>query len=100
VLEKEWARLRRQAQPISLIMADIDCFKGYCYGHAEGDNCLRKVAATLIPHSDSMISDYVTIAMGVASIIPVDNNPRRLVELAVANLYKAMRNGRNQVVAD
>lgn len=53
-----------------------------------------------IPHSDSMISDYVTIAMVVASIIPVDNNPRRLVELAVANLYKAMRNGRNQVVAD
>lgn len=33
-----------------------------------------------IPHSDSTISDYVTITMGVASIIPDDNNPGRLVE--------------------
>lgn len=40
---------RRSKTAISLIVCDIDYFKQYndTYGHVEGDNCLRQVAAAL-----------------------------------------------------
>jgi len=39
----------RAEKPISLIMADIDFFKGYNdnYGHLQGDYCLIKIAKTI-----------------------------------------------------
>jgi len=48
-LEREWQRLRREQQPLSLILCDIDCFKFYndTYGHQAGDTCLQQVAKTL-----------------------------------------------------
>ena len=49
ILEKEWNRAIRSHAPLSLVMIDIDYFKHYndTYGHGMGDDCLRKVAATL-----------------------------------------------------
>ncbi|GGF14545.1 hypothetical protein GCM10011611_20440 [Aliidongia dinghuensis] len=49
VLDHEWLRARRQGTPLSLIIIDVDCFKAYNdnYGHAAGDDCLRKVANML-----------------------------------------------------
>jgi diguanylate cyclase (GGDEF)-like protein len=49
VLEQEWKRLRRDQQPLSLILCDIDYFKHYNdrYGHLAGDACLRQVAQTI-----------------------------------------------------
>ncbi|MGG6241676.1 sensor domain-containing diguanylate cyclase [Nodosilinea sp. AN01ver1] len=48
-LDREWRRMGRENGPLSLIMADIDSFKGFndCYGHQAGDNCLRLVARLL-----------------------------------------------------
>ncbi|MBU1004178.1 MAG: PleD family two-component system response regulator [Proteobacteria bacterium] len=45
----EWLRGRRSQTQISMVMADIDHFKAYNdnYGHAEGDECLRKVARAM-----------------------------------------------------
>ncbi|MCZ2496887.1 diguanylate cyclase [Xylophilus sp. Kf1] len=45
----EFQRARRAGLPLTLLLCDIDYFKRYndAYGHAEGDNCLRKVAAAL-----------------------------------------------------
>ena len=42
----EWARSQREQQPMTLMMVDIDKFKpcNDIYGHAYGDDCLRKVA--------------------------------------------------------
>ena len=49
VLETEFARLRRSGAPLSLILFDVDHFKDYNdhYGHVAGDECLRKIGATL-----------------------------------------------------
>ncbi len=46
---QEWARARRNQQPLALIVCDIDFFKKYNdnYGHQQGDYCLRQVALAL-----------------------------------------------------
>jgi diguanylate cyclase (GGDEF)-like protein len=49
IMEKEWANAKRNNQPLSLIMIDIDYFKQYNdhYGHIQGDDCLKRVAKVL-----------------------------------------------------
>lgn len=49
VIETEWLKARQNQQPLSLIIMDIDFFKEYndCYGHLQGDDCLKQVAETL-----------------------------------------------------
>lgn len=49
VLGEEWARARRQSEPVSVIMADVDHFKNYndALGHSEGDTALAKVASVI-----------------------------------------------------
>jgi diguanylate cyclase (GGDEF)-like protein len=44
-----YGHCRREQQPLSLVMIDVDCFKLYndCYGHQAGDACLQLVAARL-----------------------------------------------------
>nr|CRH07385.1 Putative response regulator receiver GGDEF [Candidatus Magnetococcus massalia] len=48
-LHQEWVRSQRTKTPLGLLMMDIDYFKNYndFYGHAGGDLCLQKIAATL-----------------------------------------------------
>ncbi|WP_024328496.1 diguanylate cyclase [Thioalkalivibrio sp. ALR17-21] len=48
-LDRETRRSQRAGEPLSLIMLDIDHFKGFNdhYGHGAGDRCLQKVAETL-----------------------------------------------------
>ena len=49
IMEVEWLNARRNNQPLSLIMIDIDYFKQYNdqYGHIQGDECLKRVGQTL-----------------------------------------------------
>ena len=48
-LDAGWTAAVRERKPLSLVLADIDCFKQYNdhYGHLAGDACLRRVAAML-----------------------------------------------------
>lgn len=45
----EWAKAGANGEPLSLLVIDIDYFKQYNdhYGHMQGDECLRQVAAVL-----------------------------------------------------
>jgi len=146
MLEREWRRCRRNRQPLTLIMIDIDYFKLFndCYGHPAGDRCLKQVAETLqavihrsidlvaryggeefiytlsesdshtacsvaenartaieqlqIPHKESKAAEYVTISLGIATIVPEQSiNPSSLIHCADQALYQAKKNGRNRV---
>jgi diguanylate cyclase (GGDEF)-like protein len=59
-LDREWRQLARTGEPLSLIMIDIDHFKAYndTYGHQQGDECLRQVAAALF-HTATRAGDLV-----------------------------------------
>jgi diguanylate cyclase (GGDEF)-like protein len=48
-LSLEWRRAARTERPLSLLLADIDCFKDFndLHGHQQGDACLRQVAQAL-----------------------------------------------------
>lgn len=44
-----WERARRASSPLAVLMLDVDDFKSYNdkLGHPQGDDCLRRIAATL-----------------------------------------------------
>ena len=48
-LDETWALMARTQQPLSLILCDVDHFKGYndTYGHVEGDRCLQMIGEVL-----------------------------------------------------
>lgn len=50
LLQREWRRLARTGEPVSVIMMDVDHFKLYndTYGHGGGDVCLQRVAQAAV----------------------------------------------------
>ena len=52
-LRREWSRMRRTQEPLSLIMCDVDHFKLYndSRGHPMGDRCLRAIAHVVRSHA-------------------------------------------------
>ena len=63
MLEVEWSLGLRNKTPLSIIVADIDYFKGYNdhYGHLEGDQCLCSVAqclSSLLQRPTDMVARY------------------------------------------
>ena len=56
----------------------------------------EEIALLKIPHFRSKISDYVTISMGLASMIPIKGvSPSMLINVADKSLYQGKNNGRN-----
>ncbi len=48
-LNQQWQQLCHSQKPLSLILLDVDYFKGYNdrYGHLAGDECLQKIAQVI-----------------------------------------------------
>jgi diguanylate cyclase (GGDEF)-like protein len=53
IIELEFARMKKEKKPISLIMLDIDFFKkcNDTYGHGQGDEVLKNVASIFMKHA-------------------------------------------------
>lgn len=145
-LEKEWQRAIRNAQPLSLVVLDVDHFKLYndTLGHAAGDLCLQKVAQALtthalrptdlaaryggeefvllfgetpgeaagrlaeairttvealqLPNPRSPTSPWITVSVGVATIVPTRlDQIEQLFVCADRAMYAAKGAGRNRV---
>jgi diguanylate cyclase (GGDEF)-like protein/PAS domain S-box-containing protein len=145
-LEKEWQRAVRNAQPLSLVVLDVDHFKQYndTFGHAAGDACLQKVAQALqehamrptdlaaryggeefvllfaetpaenaarlaemiraavealkMPNPRSTASRWLTVSVGVATIVPSQlDQIENLFVCADRAMYAAKAGGRNRV---
>ncbi|MEL6927179.1 MAG: diguanylate cyclase [Cyanobacteria bacterium J06600_6] len=81
VLDKEWQRLAREGQPLSLILCDVDYFKAYndTYGHQQGDRCLQKISQ-ILQQSTRRPADLVARYGGeeFALILPNTNAPGAL----------------------
>ncbi len=138
---------KRLAQPVSLMVLDIDYFKNYndSLGHPAGDKCLIQLAKLLqkrlkrqsdvlariggeefavvlpatnieqcrelaqsliatieegsIPHPNSLVSDVVTVSIGIACIDNSSDEPLSLYKKADEALYRAKDAGRNQVAS-
>ncbi|TVR05541.1 MAG: diguanylate cyclase [Phormidium sp. GEM2.Bin31] len=62
-VRKEWLRLQRSQDPLSLIMLDVDLFKRYndLHGHPAGDRCLVEIASTvkqLLKRPSDLVARY------------------------------------------
>lgn len=114
-LNREWKKSIREKTPLSIVMLDIDFFKNYndTYGHLEGDDCLKKVAAERIrrnieilniPHASSNITDHVTVSLGTSTFTNYDTSYDRekmeeFIKSSDDALYKVKQSGRNRVVS-
>jgi diguanylate cyclase (GGDEF)-like protein/PAS domain S-box-containing protein len=57
----------------------------------------EQVKALALEHPHSTVDDYVTVSMGIASVVPVaEQAPEDLIAAADAALYQAKRRGRNR----
>ncbi|MGO4889881.1 diguanylate cyclase domain-containing protein [Anaerobacillus sp. MEB173] len=62
------------------------------------ENIRNNISGLNIPHEASYIADYVTISVGVATVVPAQyKDPKELIEKADRALYNAKNEGRNQV---
>ncbi len=60
------------------------------------EKMINSVKIAQIPHLKSEISEYITISLGVASLIPSsDLVPENLIKMADQALYKSKQTGRN-----
>ena len=105
VFDEEWNEARRNTQPLSLILFDIDFFKQYNdhYGHVQGDDCLRRVGQALfkeqISHAASPLGQLLTVSQGLGTVIPsATDAPMQFLDLVDRRLYRAKLGGRDRII--
>jgi diguanylate cyclase (GGDEF)-like protein len=78
-------------EELALLLPDVE-LPG---ARAFAEKIRRQVAARPVVHEGVAIS--VTVLVGVATLLPSDDGPERLVARADERLYQAKRAGRDQV---
>ncbi len=69
--------------------------------HLLAEKCRSNVEKLHIPHSPSDVSEYVTVSLGVVTIIPTQNcDPDLFTDKADKLLYKAKELGKNRLCID
>ena len=88
---KEWQRARRGAEPISVLMVDVDHFKKFNdhYGHAAGDRGLQQVAEAM-RQACLRPSDLVARYGGEEFVMLLPNTPRMGAEHVAARILMAV----------
>ncbi|MEG3938406.1 PAS domain S-box protein [Microcoleus sp. S36b_A3] len=66
---------------------------------AVAEGIRQRVKALAIPHVKSVVTDCVTLSMGVATISENQNSPKMLIETADKALYRAKSGGRDRVAS-
>ena len=52
-----------------------------------------------IPHTESTVSKYVTLSLGISTTIPsLEFSPQNLIQTADQGLYQAKSGGRNRII--
>ncbi len=110
-LAREWADHRRRGAELAVMLFDADHFKLYndAKGHPQGDAALvaaaigermrQAVLGLEIEHGATKVSRYLTLSVGVASMVPPRTGEAvSLVEKADHALYQAKESGRNRVI--
>ncbi len=86
---------RYGGEEFAVILYNTD-MKGSC---KVAENLLKSVENLRIRHAKSECSDYVTISLGVSTIIPDSNSdPADIIKSADKALYKAKDSGRNRYI--
>jgi len=90
-LELEWRRAIREQTQLSLLMIDVDYFKSYndSFGHLDGDEALRKVAAA-IRDASSRPSDLPARYGGEEFAIVLPNTSQGGARLVAEKLRQAV----------
>ncbi|MEA5450837.1 diguanylate cyclase [Leptolyngbya sp. CCNP1308] len=94
-LDQEWRRMSRENGFIALIMADIDCFKGFNdrYGHQAGDDCLRLVAR-MLTRAAKRPGDLVARYGGEEFVIVLPNTDLKGAETVAEDIRLLVRGHR------
>lgn len=92
ILEQEFYRLQRHAQPLSIIIADIDFFKNFndTYGHQAGDECLKEIADAL-RNAATRASDIAVRYGGEEFVLLLPETDNRGANKVARTLFRLVR---------
>ncbi len=94
-LQQQWNQLAPEQTPLSLILCDIDYFKGYndTYGHPSGDRCLVEIAQAMnraVKSSADLVARYGGEEFAV--ILPnIDQQEAVLVAMTIQNQVRQLQ---------
>jgi len=91
ICRDEYVRAARTGAPVSFVMIDIDFFKQYndMYGHLQGDECLKRIAAA-IGKNVQRTGDYAARYGGEEFLLVLPNTQTRGAEIICKRIQSSI----------